>query len=427
MLQQVAAQVTYPGGTVLCRQGDVGDTFYVILDGIADVTQQVESGRERQLATLSAGHYFGEMGLLDNRPRLATVITRQPTHVLEIDGDTLQRLIAASPDVGHQLTRHILAILRANDEIMWQAVVEKEAAQKELEIGRQIQLSFLPPALPEVPGWEIAAFLQPARVVSGDFYDAMALDEQRLLIVVGDVCDKGVGAALYMALFRSLVRAFAEHHYRSHAPAPQPNQSAADTILATIRDTLHQTILFTNSYLTRHHADTNMFATLFFAIVEPESGYVAYVNGGHEPPVVLGPDSVRDRLHPTGPLVGIIPDVPYGVAEVQLDRGRNAARLQRWCHRSQRRRWADLRSRSPAGPRTGAGPHRCYPHGAHRSAPLPPTPPARPNQTTLPCSRSAGIAASPRIRSQPEPPRQTERGLPARQCPPDARPPCDDL
>jgi phosphoserine phosphatase RsbU/P len=138
------------------------------------------------------------------------------------------------------------------------------------------------------------------------------------LIVVGDVCDKGVGAALYMALFRSLVRAFAEHHYRSHAPAPQPNQSAADTILATIRDTLHQTILFTNSYLTRHHADTNMFATLFFAIVEPESGYVAYVNGGHEPPVVLGPDSVRDRLHPTGPLVGIIPDVPYGVAEIQL-------------------------------------------------------------------------------------------------------------
>jgi phosphoserine phosphatase RsbU/P len=318
MLQQVAAQVTYPGGTVLCRQGDVGDTFYVILDGIADVSQQVESGRERQLATLSAGHYFGEMGLLDNRPRLATVITRQPTTVLEIDGDTLQRLIAASPDVGHQLTRHILAILRANDEIMWQAVVEKEAAQKELEIGRQIQLSFLPPALPEVPGWEIAAFLQPARVVSGDFYDAMALDEQRLLIVVGDVCDKGVGAALYMALFRSLVRAFAEHHYRSHAPAPQPNQSAADTILATIRDTLHQTILFTNSYLTRHHADTNMFATLFFAIVEPESGYVAYVNGGHEPPVVLGPDSVRDRLHPTGPLVGIIPDVPYGVAEIQL-------------------------------------------------------------------------------------------------------------
>jgi phosphoserine phosphatase RsbU/P len=321
MLQQVAAQVTYPGGTVLCRQGDVGDTFYVILDGIVDVTQQVESGRERQLATLSAGHYFGEMGLLDNRPRLATVITRQPTHVLEIDGETLQRLIAASPDVGHQLTRHILAILRANDEIMWQAVVEKEAAQKELEIGRQIQLSFLPPALPEVPGWEIAAFLQPARVVSGDFYDAMALDEQRILIVVGDVCDKGVGAALYMALFRSLVRAFAEHHYRSHAPVPQPNQSAADAILATIRDTLHHTILFTNSYLTRHHADTNMFATLFFAIVEPESGYVAYVNGGHEPPVVLGPDGVRDRLHPTGPLVGIIPDVPYGVAEVHLDRG----------------------------------------------------------------------------------------------------------
>jgi phosphoserine phosphatase RsbU/P len=321
MVEQLAARAHYRPGTVLCRQGDTGDTFYIILDGTVDVSQQVESGREHLLATLSSGRYFGEMGLLDNRPRLATVTTREPTTVLEIDGETLQRVIQASPSIGHQLTRHILAILRANDEIMWQAVVEKEAAQKELEIGRQIQLSFLPPVLPELPGWEIEAFLQPARVVSGDFYDAMALDEQRVLIVLGDVCDKGVGAALYMALFRSLVRAFAEHHYRSHAPAPQPGQSAAEAMLATIHDTLHHTILFTNSYLTRHHGHTNMFATLFFAIVEPESGRVAYVNGGHEPPVVIGLDGVRRRLNTTGPLVGIIPDVPYGVAEVQLGAG----------------------------------------------------------------------------------------------------------
>lgn len=321
MLEQMAGKSSYPAGTVLCRQGEHEDTFYIILDGAVEVSQQVESGKEHQLATLHAGRYFGEMGLLDSQARLATVTTREPTTVLEIDGETLQSVIAASPNIGHELTRHILAILRENDEILWQAVVEKEAAHKELEIGRQIQLSFLPTIMPDVPGWEITAFIQPARVVSGDFYDALALDDQRVLLVLGDVCDKGVGAALYMALFRSLIRAFAEHHYRSHRPEPPPGQSAADAILAAMRDTLHQTILFTNSYLTRHHADTNMFATIFFAILEPESGYVAYVNGGHEPPVVVGPAGLRSWLRPTGPLVGIIPDVAYEVGEVQLAAG----------------------------------------------------------------------------------------------------------
>jgi sigma-B regulation protein RsbU (phosphoserine phosphatase) len=82
--------------------------------------------------------------------------------------------------------------------------------ERELEIGREIQKSFLPEELPRVPGWEIAARFQPARQVAGDFYDAFALPEAgRIGLVVADVCDKGVGAALFMALFRSLLRATA--------------------------------------------------------------------------------------------------------------------------------------------------------------------------------------------------------------------------
>ena len=261
MLQTMARRAEYEAGVLLCRQGAVEDTFYIILDGAVDVSQEIDNGRERHLATLAAGGYFGEMGLLDNRPRLANVTTRVPTTVLEIDGATLQRVIEASPQIGHELTRRILAILRANDENLWQAVLEKEAAQKELEIGRRIQQSFLPPDMPRLPGWEIISHLQPAGVVSGDFYDAMVFDDSRVLLVLGDVCDKGVGAALYMALFRSLVRAFAEHHYHSHRREREQGQSAAESIVATMRDTLQQTILFTNSYLTRHHARTNMFAT----------------------------------------------------------------------------------------------------------------------------------------------------------------------
>src|SRR5260221_2112670 len=81
---------------------------------------------------------------------------------------------------------------------------------RDLEIGREIQKSFLPEELPRVPGWEIAARFRPARQVAGDFYDAFALPVSgRVGLVVADVCDKGVGAALFMALFRTLLRATA--------------------------------------------------------------------------------------------------------------------------------------------------------------------------------------------------------------------------
>lgn len=79
-----------------------------------------------------------------------------------------------------------------------------------MQIARDIQASFLPETLPELPGWEIAAHFQPAREVAGDFYDVFPMvDGRRLGLVIADVCDKGVGAAMFMALFRSLLRAFA--------------------------------------------------------------------------------------------------------------------------------------------------------------------------------------------------------------------------
>jgi serine phosphatase RsbU (regulator of sigma subunit) len=77
--------------------------------------------------------------------------------------------------------------------------------QQELETGREIQLSFLPHSLPVVAGWEIAHHFHPAHEVSGDFYDVFDLLPDRLALIIGDVCDKGVGSAIYMALFRSLL------------------------------------------------------------------------------------------------------------------------------------------------------------------------------------------------------------------------------
>jgi serine phosphatase RsbU (regulator of sigma subunit) len=82
-----------------------------------------------------------------------------------------------------------------------------KSLERELEIGREIQAGFLPRALPQASGWEIAAWLKSAKEVAGDFYDAFYLSsEQTICLVIADVCDKGVGAALFMTLFRSLLR-----------------------------------------------------------------------------------------------------------------------------------------------------------------------------------------------------------------------------
>src|SRR6185295_3398345 len=144
-----------------------------------------------------------------------------------------------------------------------------KSLERELEIGREIQRSFLPEELPRAEGWEIAARFRPARQVAGDFYDAFALPSSgRIGLVVADVCDKGVGAALFMALFRSLVRAT--------ATGMAWEADAAAGLLRVVR--------LTNDYIARTHGRSNMFATLFFGVLDPATGDLAYVNGGHEAP-----------------------------------------------------------------------------------------------------------------------------------------------
>ncbi len=184
-----------------------------------------------------------------------------------------------------------------------------KSMERELEIGRQIQKSFLPEMLPQPAGWEIAARFSPARQVAGDFYDAFPLGGgERFGLVVADVCDKGVGAALFMALFRSLVRASAQQAYAAAA-----RDSDASRLLSTI--------VSTNDYIARTHSDANMFATLFFAVLDPATGGLAWVNAGHEAPVVLGTAGARERLAPTGPALGMMPDMKFESRQAVLEPG----------------------------------------------------------------------------------------------------------
>ena len=197
--------------------------------------------------------------------------------------------------------------------------------ERELEIGREIQRSFLPAALPKLPGWDLAAALRPARQVSGDFYDAFVLAEGReVSVVVGDVCDKGVGAALFMALIRSLLRALAEQSDGARWSDPKREsgerrrdvQSRADAR----REHLLRTVTLTSEYLAGTHGDTNVFATAFFGIVDGETGSIDYVNAGHEPPAISGPGRF-EQLAPTGPALGLLPGLVFEVRQARLDPG----------------------------------------------------------------------------------------------------------
>ncbi|MFZ1199917.1 MAG: SpoIIE family protein phosphatase [Desulfobacterales bacterium] len=187
-----------------------------------------------------------------------------------------------------------------------------QALDTEMERGREMQKNFIPAVLPQRKGWEFAAYIEPARQVSGDFYDVFDLPDGSVGLVIADVCDKGVGAALFMALFRSLIRIFSgqtplqgldcrmnEHQDNGTAP-----EAAADLLPA--HRTALEAVLLTNTYIVKNHEELAMFATLFFGVLNPSTGELSYINGGHDPPCLLDKTgAVKTRLYPTGPAVGV--------------------------------------------------------------------------------------------------------------------------
>jgi len=196
----------------------------------------------------------------------------------------------------------------------------------ELEKGQEIQREFLPRTLPVMSNWEIAAFFQPAGKVSGDFYDAFKLPDGHMGLVIGDVCDKGVGSALYMALFRSLIRVFStQKGFQQNNAASQtgtgPSSSESTTVNCEEPLACLQAVLLTNEYIAQNHGDEGMFATIFFGVLNPASGRLHYVNGGHEPLLLVGPEGVKGHLNPTGPAVGMMSDMHFDTHDICMDPG----------------------------------------------------------------------------------------------------------
>lgn len=188
------------------------------------------------------------------------------------------------------------AAIAIDNARLYQVAVEKGRMERELQMAREVQASLIPQSAPRVPGWEFAGWWQPAREVSGDFYDFVPFGDGHTGLVIGDVTDKGMPAALFMAHARSIVRACA---------------GAASDALSAVRAA--------NATLCAETTN-GMFVTLCLAHLEPASGRLAYVNAGHNPP--LHWDHDRKALQPfarPGLPLAIEASAAYaeGVAEIE--------------------------------------------------------------------------------------------------------------
>lgn len=199
---------------------------------------------------------------------------------------------------------------------------------QELDKGREMQLNFLPAKPLEIPNWEIASFFKPARQVAGDFYDTFKLANNDVVLVLADVCDKGVGAALFMGLFRSLIRIFSQKYIiegdvqdilSAHKPLETGWISSDIDTNITHLNAL-QSVSLTNNYVADNHGELGMFATMFVGILNSETGLLTYINGGHESLIVTDSQgNTKHKLNSTGPAVGMMPGITFNFKQIYLE------------------------------------------------------------------------------------------------------------
>jgi sigma-B regulation protein RsbU (phosphoserine phosphatase) len=191
-----------------------------------------------------------------------------------------------------------------------QLAVEKGQLEYEFQMAREVQASFLPRETPQIPGWEFGARWRPAREAAGDYYDFIPSDGGQLGLVIADVADKGMPAALFMVLTRSIVRASVDR-----APSPADGITHANRLLCA-------------------DSSGGMFVTLFYALLAPSAGSgqapatdeVTYVNAGHNPPLLYRTDPENEdgqltKLERTGMALGVTVDTSFEQRTVHLRPG----------------------------------------------------------------------------------------------------------
>lgn len=298
----------YPAGEVIFREDDPGDRFLIILEGEVEVIKHLGSETERTLSVRRAGDFLGEISLLyPDGTRSASVRALTDVHMLEMTQVDFDRLLKRQPELAIHLLRELSVRMRnsenaaihdlqeKNDQLTrayrdlqaaqaW--LVEKEKHEYDMRMARTIQEGILPRQVPDLSGWRVAAYWQPAQAVGGDFYDFIPLPDGRLGLVLGDVTGKGIPAALVVATTHSVIRAAA-------------------------RSTAHPGVLLNQvNELLCPDMPRNMFVTCFVAALNPQTGRLDFANAGHCLPYQRSGDEVVE-LRARGMPLGLMPEMEY--------------------------------------------------------------------------------------------------------------------
>lgn len=296
--------IRLPAGEKLFEKGEIGTAMYFVVDGCVRIHNE-----DVVITHLGREEVFGEVAALSHEVRTASVTAEMDTVLLKLEQDAIYQTLSSIPGASRCV---IQALCRRESEIIGEKVdrlIKAKVMERELDIGQKIQRNFLPEVIPEVEGWHMSGLLQPARKVAGDFYDFFIVPKPHCVgIVIGDVCDKGLGAALFMTLFRSLIRSISVYR----------NVVESDSEHDDVINTLRHAIALTNKYIASTHASSSMFSSVFFGLLVPETGQLCYINAGHEAPMIIGHKGIRQLLPPTGPVIGLFEGAEHeiGMAEI---------------------------------------------------------------------------------------------------------------
>jgi phosphoserine phosphatase RsbU/P len=320
MLRDFANEHTYPPNTVLCKEGDTAESFYVITEGRVIVTRDMEGDDDFVMGFLGPGQYFGEMALLSQDTRAATVTSIMETKCLEITKEHFEEVFNSSQDMARSILKTLINIVRETDKRaiadleernteLAKAYADLESAQSDriakaaleaqMEVAGKAQRSLMPRDLPEVPGYHFSAQFEPARHIGGDFYGVRFLPDGRVSVVLADVSDKGAHAALFMAVARTLFLTEEQHH-----------KKPVDIVGA-----VHNGLIQASSY--------DMFVTAVYGVLDPTTGIFRYVRAGHDEPLWVKKDGSAQFLGGRGRFLGLWPDVEPSFEEqsIQLEEG----------------------------------------------------------------------------------------------------------
>ena len=307
-------------GEVLVQEGCSDDKFYILLEGRVEVIKALGSPEERRLGQREPGTLLGEMSLFSQEGRhTASVRAVTQLRLLQVPHTELDALLHRQPQLAYAIIRQLSQRLEESENLTIQdlkeknrllkqtydelkadqeQIIEKERLEKELEISGQIQQSLLPKLVPAIPGYQLGALMIQAQAVGGDFYTFFKLEHDRLGLVVGDVSDKGVPAALFMALTYSAIHMEAS---RTRSPV--------------------QVLRNVNRHLLQMNS-AGMFVTLVFGVLDRAGGNFHFARAAHPSPYLLdGQGNIVKVPVSSGQPLGLFADLPIDEQTICLSPG----------------------------------------------------------------------------------------------------------